>query len=304
MKLGLVGCGGYGVCLAEAVKGIPEMEIVSAWDPVRERAERISGRVPGSFHELIEDKDLDCVIVASPNEYHFQQVMESAGKGKHVFVEKPISTSWDKAVEMASACLEAGVTLVVGHNLEWMTPLVELKKRLPEVERASFSMSRKLGSRKEEGEWRFDKVSSPYGCATQLGIHGIGLFLLWFGPAMEPRGYVGERAGNGLPLEARIEWKTKEGIQAVVEADYLGKGSFLNVRIETASGDFVVEPGRSMGPGFDVTWDFEGELKKSRTNLLTRFARAVMEGEPGNGFHGAAALGVLKDALGDEIAQA
>ena len=67
-----------------------------------------------SFEELLADPRVDAVWLCSPNHMHARQVAQCAAAGKHVLVEKPLSTTRRDADAAAQAAAEAKVTLRVG----------------------------------------------------------------------------------------------------------------------------------------------------------------------------------------------
>ena len=72
--------------------------------------------VSKNFDEVINNNNIDAVILATPNKYHEEQVVNAAKKGKQVFCEKPLALSIESARKMAKACDEAGIILGLGHE--------------------------------------------------------------------------------------------------------------------------------------------------------------------------------------------
>lgn len=62
---------------------------------------------------LFARADVDAVVITTPASAHLSLIVAAAAHGKHVLVEKPMALSVKDAVEMASACRKAGVTLAV-----------------------------------------------------------------------------------------------------------------------------------------------------------------------------------------------
>jgi predicted dehydrogenase len=71
-------------------------------------------RAYGSYHELLDDADVEAVYIPLPNSMHKTWTIEAAAKGKHVLCEKPLACNAQEAQEMVSACREHGVTLMEG----------------------------------------------------------------------------------------------------------------------------------------------------------------------------------------------
>ena len=69
-------------------------------------AEELGAKVASSLDELVSSDEVDCVIVATPNNLHKEPVIKAAQHGKNVFCEKPIALSYQDCREMVDACKE------------------------------------------------------------------------------------------------------------------------------------------------------------------------------------------------------
>ena len=67
-----------------------------------------------SFDELVRRADIDVVIIASPIATHSAQAMRSLSHGKHVFVEKPLGTSYAECLNLVSLADSSGLRLFTG----------------------------------------------------------------------------------------------------------------------------------------------------------------------------------------------
>ncbi len=97
--IGLIGCGGRGNGLMHTVlalkkQGTP-VEIVAVCDVYRPRldkaAKRYGAKPTMDPHELLADKRVDAVCIATPDHHHAQQVLDAARAGKDAYCEKPLS---------------------------------------------------------------------------------------------------------------------------------------------------------------------------------------------------------------------
>lgn len=127
---GVVGVGYFGAELARAMKKNKGAKIISVYDP--ENGEQISSELEckcaNSLEELVSDSEIDCVIVATPNNLHKEPVLEAAKNKKHVFCEKPIALNYKDCVEMVSACKEAGVIFMAGHIMNFFNGVHHAKE--------------------------------------------------------------------------------------------------------------------------------------------------------------------------------
>ena len=86
-------------------------------------------RAYGSYHELLDDADVEAVYIPLPNSMHKAWTIEAAAKGKHVLCEKPLACSAQEAQEMVRACREHGVMLMEGF-VQRFQPQNSLVKKL------------------------------------------------------------------------------------------------------------------------------------------------------------------------------
>lgn len=77
---------------------------------------------------MLADDQLDAIIIATPDKLHSAQAIAAARAGKHVFCEKPMTTSVEEAEAMVSACRAANVKLGVAFHLRWHPGLRKLHK--------------------------------------------------------------------------------------------------------------------------------------------------------------------------------
>jgi predicted dehydrogenase len=71
------------------------------------------------LERIVRDAEVDAVYVATPNALHREHAMRAARAGAHVLSEKPLATSVAECQEIANACEEAGVKLMVAYRLHF-----------------------------------------------------------------------------------------------------------------------------------------------------------------------------------------
>jgi predicted dehydrogenase len=105
IRLGIAGLGGKGIDHAIKFSEIPGARITALCDPDPNQIDRTfkeSKLPPGSitrysdFRKLIEDRQVDAIVIASPNHWHALMGVWAMQAGKHVYVEKPVAhTIWE-----------------------------------------------------------------------------------------------------------------------------------------------------------------------------------------------------------------
>jgi predicted dehydrogenase len=109
VRFGIIGIGMEGTGLLKTAVAIPGIRCVAACDLYDERqvlAREIAGndvRVTRRYRDLLESKDVDCVIVATPDHWHKQIMLDAVAAGKDVYCEKPMSHSIAEGAEMVQA---------------------------------------------------------------------------------------------------------------------------------------------------------------------------------------------------------
>jgi len=124
--VGLIGCGGMGAGLANAVQAATAGKMVAFYDADAEHARAVAdqfeGRVCETLEGLLADEGVQAVVIATPPHVHEEQAVASARAGKHVYTEKPMALSVVACDNMIDAAREAGVTLMVGQVLRLYEP--------------------------------------------------------------------------------------------------------------------------------------------------------------------------------------
>ncbi|MCH7655694.1 MAG: Gfo/Idh/MocA family oxidoreductase [Chloroflexi bacterium] len=121
MNLGVIG---IGVGASEMLPRMESAEFINLYagadinPDVRKRfGERYpEAKVYDSAEAMVEDPNVDCVWISTPNMYHAPMTILAAEHGKHVVVEKPMALDIEQAEAMVAACDKAGVKLIAGHT--------------------------------------------------------------------------------------------------------------------------------------------------------------------------------------------
>ena len=122
IQIGIVGCGLVGRQYAERL-GSLGAAVVAVADPQLERAREVAEICGAASYrdalELLEREAIDLLCVCSPTPYHHEAVMAAAGRGRHVFCEKPLAETLEQARDMCRAARDAGVMLGIGFKMRY-----------------------------------------------------------------------------------------------------------------------------------------------------------------------------------------
>src|SRR5579872_618422 len=114
VRFGIIGIGMQGSGLLTNAVQIPGAECVAACDLYDGRhtlaREIVRPDLPTTrrYHELLDNKDIDCIIAAVPDHWHKQIVLDALSAGKDIYIEKPMSHSAAEGVEMVAAAKKSG----------------------------------------------------------------------------------------------------------------------------------------------------------------------------------------------------
>ena len=110
LRIGIIGIGMQGSGLLPNAIGLPGVECIGAADLYDGRhtlAKEITGNpnLPTTRHyaELLDRKDIDCLIAAVPDHWHMRVVVDACKAGKDIYCEKPMSHTAEQGFEMVKA---------------------------------------------------------------------------------------------------------------------------------------------------------------------------------------------------------
>ena len=122
VNIAVIGTGRMGsVHVANLVSSIPEANLVAICDIRLEVAQQVADelgiqRVVQDYHELLLDKEIEAVLIATSTNTHADIIMDCAKAGKHIFCEKPLALELDRIDDALLVVEQAHVKLQVGFN--------------------------------------------------------------------------------------------------------------------------------------------------------------------------------------------
>jgi len=159
--------------------------LVGIFDPDASRVDGLisefgAGRRFDTLDALLECREIDAVIVATPNNTHEHAVVAAAKAGKHILCEKPLGIDVQQCTRMVQAAQEAGVVLQVGFNQRFWAQ-VQIAKTLiesgfiGEVHAFRSVYSEKSTVYPAVSRYRYDLAQSGGATIIDLTIHRIDL---------------------------------------------------------------------------------------------------------------------------------
>jgi scyllo-inositol 2-dehydrogenase (NAD+) len=120
LGVGVLGVGDMGKRHAENIlRFVPEARLVALADPSTERLKAVAAELEINqtfphLEDMLEQKEVDCVLIAAPDTFHARAICSAALAGKHILCEKPLATNLGDAHDALETVAKTGVHLQVG----------------------------------------------------------------------------------------------------------------------------------------------------------------------------------------------
>lgn len=122
LKLGLMGYGFAGMTFHAPVithSGRTTLSVIATSQSERARAAYPQARIVADFDTLLACDDINCIVIATPNDTHFALARQALLAGKHVVVDKPVTLSSAEAVTLARLATARSLLFAPFHNRRW-----------------------------------------------------------------------------------------------------------------------------------------------------------------------------------------
>jgi predicted dehydrogenase len=188
INIGAIGINGMGWSDTKAALKVPGVNLVALCDVDKnvldKRLKELAAlnidaakvKVYGDYRKLLENKDIDAVIIGTPDHWHCLQMVEACQAGKHVYVEKPIGNSVTECNVMVAAQKKYNRVVQVG---QWQRSQQHFRDAI------EFVHSGKLGNIRTAKVWCYQGWMKPDivrpNTAPPAGVDYAG----WLGPAPE-----------------------------------------------------------------------------------------------------------------------
>ena len=179
VRAAVIGAGYWGPNLIRNFNEAPGAEIVAVADLSDERLAPIRKRYPAirctrDHREIMEDRSIEAVAIATPIRTHRALAEEALAAGKHVLIEKPLAGTVEDAEAIVRAAEAARRTLMVGHTFVY-NPAVTAVRRA--IERGDLGRVHYIDSQRVNlGLHQFD-----FNVLWDLGPHDVSITLYWLG---------------------------------------------------------------------------------------------------------------------------
>ena len=209
LKAALIGVGAWGRVLAKAAgqSGKIALACCVGRNPDKLAAfSRDTGIPARGIDDVLAEKTIAAVVLALPNELHFEFAERAARAGKHIYIEKPIANTMADALAVAALEPAYRVRIVVGHCARLLSGVRAMRAAidggtLGKVSQIETNFSNDRGLRLSKDDWRWYSKSAPGGSLSQIGVHQFDT-LRYLGGDIAA---VSASAGRHSPAGAEVE---------------------------------------------------------------------------------------------------
>ena len=181
IRFGLIGAGRMGRVFANTLAySVAEADLVAVADPEAATLDEVSARygIPTrytDYHELLAQKDIEAVVVASPTGTHAEVITAAAQAGKQIFSEKPLSQDLKACDRALAAVKKAGVKLQMGFMRRYDAPYAAAKQKILEGIIGQPVMFKATSRDPKRTSLEFARREHSGGMIMDMGVHDFDL---------------------------------------------------------------------------------------------------------------------------------
>lgn len=229
LKWGILGPGNIARDFAKALNRV-NGEVYAVASRNKERAEKFARennvkKAYGSYDEIIKDKDIDVVYIATPHSNHYEYIIKSLNNNKHVLCEKAITVNERELEEALKIARENNLVLEEAMTLFHMPLYEKVIKKINNEDLGKVNIVQvSFGSFKEYDENnRFFNLDLAGGALLDIGTYALSFARYFLSSMPEEILSTVKKAKTGVDEESGIILKTKEDEIATISLAFRSK---------------------------------------------------------------------------------
>lgn len=245
MKIGILGAGGIAATLAETMIKMPEVECYGVASRSLEKAETFTKEhgfayAFGSYEEMLADKEIELVYIATPHSHHYQHMKMCLEAGKHVLCEKSFTVSARQTEEIFRLAEQKKLLVTEAIWTRYMPSrkLIDdllAEKVVGEVKKLTANLSYPISNKE-----RIVKPELAGGALLDVGIYPLNFAYMHFGDDVSSIQSAAQLTDAGVDGENGMLLLYRDGRMAVLNSGIHGKSDRQGVFYGT-EGCMIVE---------------------------------------------------------------
>lgn len=270
-----MGAGSLGYHHVRILRDVEGAQLVGFFEERAERASQVEAELGvKGYSDLVRLlEDVDAVTIVVPTSSHFDVAKNALTRGKHVFIEKPITTTLDEADELLAIAAANGAIVQIGH-VERFNRAV--RAALPYVSGARFIESERLAT--------FNPRGSDVAVVLDLMIHDIDLVLTLVGDTADSISAVGVPVLTPMLDIANARVTFTGGAVANITSSRISRERVRKIRIFQHSGYISLDLAAGTGEFFRLREKIDPANPPAGpidiTSFVDRIKLIAPDGEP------------------------
>jgi len=133
IKVGVIGYGYWGPNLVRNLFEVGDTQVVAVSDMREDRLHQVRSRYPSveittDYRRLLDNPEIDAIAIATPVSTHYDLALQALQSGKHVMVEKPMTSSSQQAMRLIDEAARRKLTLLVDHTFVYTGAVRKIKE--------------------------------------------------------------------------------------------------------------------------------------------------------------------------------
>ena len=260
---GIIGAGMIARFHAQAIRLLPHVELAGFYDIRQEAAQKLADEFGchayASLAEMLNDKRIQAVTIATPSGLHCDTGLPAAAAGKHILCEKPLDVTPEKVQRMLEVCKKNRVHLVPVFQTRFARPVQLLRQAVQQGRfgRMLFASARihwyRTADYYSSSPWRGTWEMDGGGALINQAIHNVDL-LLYINGLPESVSAYSDTLTHGIEVEDTLcaSLRYSNGSMGTIEASTSCKPGFpRRLEFTGSTGSVILEEDQF------VRWEFE-----------------------------------------------
>jgi UDP-N-acetyl-2-amino-2-deoxyglucuronate dehydrogenase len=185
--VGIIGTGAIAIKHAQAIATLENARLLALHNPNPQSAEKAQVKftepVYSSLEEFLTIQNMDVVCICTPSGMHLEPALAAIHAGKHVFIEKPIEVTLDRADQLINAANEKGVQLGIVFQNRFSEDFQKLRKAILKGEFGKLLMGNasvnwfRAAEYYSSSQWKGTLKGDGGGALINQAIHTLDLLL-------------------------------------------------------------------------------------------------------------------------------
>jgi predicted dehydrogenase len=274
-RVGVVGAGSLGFHHIRILRDLAGIEFTGFFESRPERRAEVEKELRVRSHPTIESllEISDAVVIVVPTSAHFAVATAAIDRGRHVFIEKPITTTLEEADALLAQAHKKGVLVQIGH-IERFNRAV--RAAIPHVRKPRFIDSERLAP--------FSPRGSDVAVVLDLMIHDIDLLLTLVGSEASEISAVGVPVLTPMLDIANARVTFNSGAVANITSSRISRERKRKIRIFQQSGYLSLDLAAGTGEFFRLRSDIDPLAIRAAPADITAYVDRIKldapDGEP------------------------